>query len=163
MARRVFFSFHYEQDNWRAAKVRNSGVIDGNAAVSDNDWETITGGGDSAIRKWINDQIYSRSCTVVLIGTATAGRKWIDYEIQKTWDDSKGIVGVYIHNLLDRNLHQSPKGSNPFASFTVNGTALSNIVRAYDPPYNKSQDAYNYIKDNLAGWVEEAIRIRQGW
>lgn len=26
MARRVFFSFHYERDAWRAAQVRNSWV-----------------------------------------------------------------------------------------------------------------------------------------
>lgn len=38
MARRVFFSFHYKPDNWRAAQVRNAGVVEGNTPVSDNDW-----------------------------------------------------------------------------------------------------------------------------
>ena len=40
--RRTFFSFHYKPDNWRAAKVRNMGVVEGNSPVSDNDWETVT-------------------------------------------------------------------------------------------------------------------------
>ncbi len=34
--RQVFFSFHYEADAWRAAQVRNMGVVEGNEPVSDN-------------------------------------------------------------------------------------------------------------------------------
>ena len=55
--RRTFFSFHYKPDNWRAAKVRNMGVVEGNSPVSDNDWETVTGGGETAIKRWIDDQM----------------------------------------------------------------------------------------------------------
>ena len=38
MARKAFFSFHYKPDNWRASQVRNIGTVEGNNAVSDNDW-----------------------------------------------------------------------------------------------------------------------------
>ena len=48
MARRAFYSFHYKQDNWRAAKVRNMGVVEGNKPATDNDWEAIKQGGGSA-------------------------------------------------------------------------------------------------------------------
>ena len=162
MARRVFFSFHYEEDNWRAAEIRNMGVIEGNKPVSDNDWEEITRGGDEAIKKWINDQMAGTSCTVVLIGTHTAGRKWINYEIKKSWNDEKGLLGIYIHNLEDRNGKQSIKGKNPFDNFTIRGNniRLSSIVKAYDPPYSNSKNVYSYIKDHLADWVEEAIKMR---
>src|SRR5579862_8725184 len=74
MARKAFYSFHYNPDNWRASQVRNMGAIEGNAAVSDNDWETVTKGGDAAIEKWIAGQLKGRSCTVVLVGKDTAGR-----------------------------------------------------------------------------------------
>ena len=161
MVRRVFFSFHYKPDNWRASQVRNIGVIEGNAAVSDNDWETITGRGDEAIRRWINEQMHGRSCAIVLIGNRTAGRKWINYEIKKAWNDGKGVVGIYIHNLRDSNRSQASKGKNPFNDFTVNGRTLSSIVKAYDPPHKRSTDVYNYIEDNIEDWVEEAIRIRR--
>lgn len=50
MARRVFYSFHYELDSWRAAKVRNMGKLDGNQPVTDNDWESVAKGGDAAIQ-----------------------------------------------------------------------------------------------------------------
>jgi hypothetical protein len=41
MARKVFFSFHFDKDNWRAAQVRNVGVVDGNTPVLGNDWEKL--------------------------------------------------------------------------------------------------------------------------
>ena len=37
MARKVFFSFHYTNDNWRASQVRNMGVVNGSAVAKDND------------------------------------------------------------------------------------------------------------------------------
>src|SRR5262249_17509549 len=152
---------HYKPDNWRASQVRNMGIVEGNAAVSDNDWETVTKGGDAAIQKWIDGQLDGKSCTVVLIGAATADRKWIDYEIKKSWGDKKGLVGIYIHNLKDREQRQSLKGSNPFAGFTMRqGTvAMSNIVKAYDPPYSTSTDVYKHVQENIQKWVEEAISI----
>lgn len=165
MARRVFFSFHYKPDNWRASQVRQMGAIEGNAAVSDNDWETITKGGDSAIQKWINGQLDGKSCTVVLIGTNTANRKWINYEIKKTWNEKKGLLGIHIHRLKDKDENQSSKGANPFEGFTV-GTSkrkLSSVVKTYDPPYMASTDVYSYIRQNLASWVETAISIRDNY
>jgi len=160
MARKVFYSFHYDADNWRASQVRNIGIVEGNAAVSDNDWETVKRGGDKAIERWIADQMWGRSCVVVLIGNGTAGRKWINHEIESAWKERKGLVGIHVHNLKDRNQQQSWKGTDPFAGFTVGTTPLSSIVRVYDPPYFASTDVYAHISQNLEAWVEEAIRIR---
>ena len=101
MPRKAFYSFHYKPDNWRASQVRNMGVIEGNAPASDNDWESITRGGDAVIEKWIDGQMNGKSCSIVLIGTNTAGRKWINYEIKKSWNDKKGVMGIHIHNLKD--------------------------------------------------------------
>ena len=162
MARRVFYSFHYKPDNWRASQVRYIGAIEGNRPATDNDWETITKGGDEKIKKWIADQMDGKSCVVVLIGSNTAKRKWINYEIVKGWNDKKGVVCVYVHKLEDSDKKQSTKGSNPFESIKYgdSGKMLSSIVKAYDPPYSTSTSVYDHIKTNLADWVEEAIRIR---
>ena len=54
-----------------------------------------------AVQKWIDDQLTGRSCTIVAIGESTARRKWIDYEITKSWHDKKGVLGIHIHNLLN--------------------------------------------------------------
>lgn len=162
MARRVFYSFHYAPDSWRASQVRNMGVLDGNLPATDNDWEAIKRGGDSAIRRWIDGQLQGRSCTVVLIGSQTAGRKWINYEIESSWNNNKGLLGIYIHNLRDVSARQTYKGSNPFEQFSFNNGQhrLASIVRAYDPPYADSRMAYNFIHGNLASWIEEAVSIR---
>lgn len=163
MGRKVFFSFHYKPDNWRASQVRNMGVVEGNQAVSDNDWESVTKGGDSAIEKWIDEQMKGKSCVVVLIGSETAGRKWIKHEIKKAWEAKKGVVGIYVHNLKNKDSEQSTKGSNPFDGITIDGKKLSDTVKAYDPPYSTSTNVYDHIKSNIDGWVEKAIEIRDNY
>lgn len=162
MARHIFSSFHYKPDNWRAANVRSIGAIEGNKLASDNNWESITSGGDPKIERWIADQMKGKSCVIVLIGAKTAGRKWINYEIKKGWNDHKGLLGIHIHSLKDRDGNQSTKGSNPFSGFTVGDDKkkLSSIVKAYDPPSTSSKGAYNHIRDNIEAWIEEAIEIR---
>lgn len=163
MPRRVFYSFHYHADHVRAAQVRNMGVVEGNRPASDNDWESIKKGGDPAIKRWIDDQLLGKSCTVVLIGAQTAGRRWINYEIEASWKNNKGLLGIYIHHLKDFNSEQTHKGMNPFADFTLGDqrTPLSSIVKTYDPPYIDSKLVYAYIKDNFSDWLDEAIAIRQ--
>ena len=163
MAHRVFYSFHYKPDNWRAAMVRNIGAIEGNKPAPDNDWETITAGGDAAIKTWIAKQIKGRSCTVVLVGSNTTGRKWINHEIIKSWDEGKGVVGIHIHGLENSDRKVSTKGKNPFALIGYGNTnqKLSSIVKCYDPAGSNSQERYAWIKKHLANAVAEAIIIRK--
>lgn len=160
--RKVFYSFHYDQDNWRASQVRNMGVIEGNRPATDNDWEAVKRGGENAIKRWIKDQMSGRTCTVVLVGSHTAGRKWIGYEIVESWNKGMGVVGIHVHGLKDGNGHVSAKGSNPFAliKYGDNGQKLSSIVKCYDPSGSNSQGRYAWIEKHLANAVEEAITIR---
>jgi hypothetical protein len=160
MTKKAFYSFHYQPDSWRASQVRNIGTVEGNKPCSDNDWETVTKKGDKAIQDWIDDQLSGRSCAIVLIGSNTAGRKWIKYEIEKAWKDKKGVVGVYVHNLKDSAEKQSTKGTNPFSGLTVGDRKLGDIVKAYDPPFTTSTSVYDHIKTNLESWLDEAITIR---
>ena len=160
--RQVFYSFHYVPDNWRVSQVRNIGQIEDNKPASANKWEEVKKNGNKAIQDWIDGNLRYRSCTIVLVGENTAKRKWIDYEIKKSWIDSKGVVGIHIHNLKNIQGEQANKGANPFEHFTLdNGKKkLSSVVKCYNPPYLTSTKVYNYIKKNLEDWVEEAIKIR---
>jgi len=163
MVRRCFYSFHYQLDNWRVSTVRNIGMIEGNRPASDNDWETVTRAGDIAIQNWIQNQLKGRSCTIVLVGTNTANRKWINYEISESWNRGMGVVGLRIHGLLDRNQNVSAIGHNPFdfISFTNSGTPLSSVVKCYNPPGVNSRDRYAWISQHLENAVSEAISIRK--
>lgn len=73
------------------------------------------------------------------------------------------MLGIYIHNLKDREEKQSSKGRNPFEDFTLGDDKkkLSSIVKAYDPPYKTSKNVYDHISSNLVDWIEEAIEIRK--
>ena len=163
MARRVFYSFYYKPDNWRAAQVRNIGTVEGNKPATDNDWETITKGGEAAIKRWIAGQLKGRSCTVVLVGQKTASRKWIKYEIDRSWDDGMGIVGIRIHGLRNSKKLIASAGKNPFDYYITVGKSkkkLSEIVKCYNPQGSNSQDRYEWISKHLENAVEEAIDIR---
>ena len=139
--------------------------MEGNRPATDNKWEEVKSGGDAAIRKWIADQMRYRSCTLVLVGADTARRYWIDHEIRKTWEGGMGLAGIHIHGLRNQDGRISSKGPNPFAHFTVADSdghrrPLSSVVKCYNPPGTNSRQRYNWIRDNLADIVEEALRIR---
>lgn len=162
MTRRVFFSFHYKPDVRRAAQVRQIGTLEGNKPASDNDWEKVTSGGDAAIKRWIAEQMKGRSCTVVLVGEKTANRKWINYEIVKSWEAGTGVVGIRIHGLKDTDGNTAAMGDNPF-DFVIHEPTkkkLSSIVKCYNPAGTNSKDRYAWISKHLANAVEEAIKIR---
>ena len=163
MARRAFYSFHYKPDNWRAAQVRNIGTVEGNKPATDNDWETITSGGDNAIKKWIAGQLKGRSCTVVLVGQKTANREWITHEIVQSWNDPMpmGVVGIRIHGLKNSEGKIATAGKNPFDYIThrkgENKKKLSKIVKCYNPQGSNSEKRYEWISENLEDVVKEAI------
>lgn len=158
MARRVFYSFDYEQDSWRAATVRNIGVIVGEQVAWDNTWESIKRGEDADIKAWINEQMHGRSCTVVLIGESTGNSPWIKYEIERSLATGKGLFGIRIHRLLDQNQQEASAGPNPFdAVILPDGRQLSEIVPTYDPPGESSKEVYAYISQHLADWIELAL------
>lgn len=158
MTRRVFFSFHYNEDACRVAQIRNIGVIEGEKVVHDNEWEEVRKKDSKSIEKWIEEQMGARSCAVVCIGTQTASRPWVKKEIEKAWNAGKGIVGIYIHNLKHPQNGQSPKGLNPFNQFTLeDGRKLVDVVKTYDP---SSSDAYGDIAKDLDKWVNESVEIR---
>ena len=163
MARRCFFSFHYQLDSQRAAQVRSIGAIDGNPLASDNDWEAVLRGGAPAIQRWIDTQLIGRSCTIVLVGQGTAGRPWIEYEIKASWNKGMGVVGVRIHGLKNLLGQTSSPGPNPFAFASESSTNanLASIVKCYDPPGWDSKQRYGWIAQYLSAMVEEAIEIRR--
>ena len=156
--RQVFYSFHFDNDVMRVQQIRNIGVIEDNKPVSANDWEDVKNGGNAAIEKWIADNMKYRSCVVVLIGAETAKRTWVQYEIIKGWNDGKGVLGIYIHNLKCPRNGQCNQGSNPFDNINLkDGRKLTSVVKCYNP---SSYDAYNDIAKNLEAWIEDAIAAR---
>ena len=102
MARHVFFSFHYQQDIFRVNQIRNLPEIIDEAAAGFKDkslWEESKKKGDAAIKKLIDNGLIGTSVTVVCIGSATAGRTYVNYEIEQSIARGNGILGVQINHL----------------------------------------------------------------
>lgn len=155
----VFFSFHYANDVMRVQQIRNIGALEGNEPVSANDWEVVKKGGDTSIKRWIDDNFKYKQCVIVLVGEDTSNRQWVKYEIKKAWEDGKGLLGIHIHNLKCPRYGKSKKGINPFDQFTFkDGTKLSSKVSCYDP---NAIDAYGDIAKNIEAWVNKAIDQRK--
>lgn len=159
MARKTFFSFHYENDIWRANQVRNSWVTKPNTeAAGFTDaaaFEEVKKGGDAAIKKWIDTQLSGTSVTVVLIGAETSDRNYVKYELQKSFEKGNGLVGIYIHQIKDSKGNVSSKGSNQFGEIGKddkgNSVYFSSSYTSYDWV---DDDGYN----NIGKWIEAAAQ-----
>lgn len=158
MARRAFFSFHYAPDCWRAAQVRNSWVTQDRKAAGFFDsaeWEQVKKKRDSEIEKWIDKQLEGTSVTVVLIGSNTYGRKWINYEIKSSYKKDNGILGIYIHNKENSKGLKSTKGRNPLEYWSIerNGRKVQ---------FSEIYPTYDWVNDdgykNMGAWIETAAK-----
>jgi hypothetical protein len=143
MARKVFFSFHYERDIWRTNVVRNSGIVEGSAAAGFYDaslWEESKKKGDDAVKKIIDNGLIGTSVTVVLIGAQTAQRKFVDYEISQSIARGNGLLGIYISGIKDQ------KGNTD-----IQGPAPSRLTLASAP-------CYYWDQSKFGDWVETAYK-----
>ncbi|MGY1681982.1 TIR domain-containing protein [Geodermatophilus sp. SYSU D01176] len=101
MARRVFFSFKY-QDVKRAMVVRNSWVTQTRQAAGFYDaaeFEKVKRQGDAAIKAWIDNQLKGTSVTVVLVGAKTCWSRWVRYEIEASKARGNGLLGIDVSKI----------------------------------------------------------------
>lgn len=158
MARSTFFSFHYKPDCWRASQVKNSWVTQERKAAgffNSVEWEEVKKKQDSEIEKWIDGQLVETSVTVVLIGTNTARRKWINYEIKSSHQRGNGLLGIYIHNKKNSKGLTSNKGKNPFDSWSITRNGEKVLFSSLYPTYDWiNDDGYS----NMGNWIEKAAK-----
>ena len=159
MARKVFFSFHYERDSQRAAVVRNHAVTkDGDQVAGYVDkaaWESIEKQGDAAIKKWIEVQLSGTSVTVVLVGAETSSRRWVQYELQRSYAKGNGLVAVTLHNIKDFAGNTGTAGETTFGSLGKNDHGSDIYFFQLGKTYDWVQ---NIGYSNFGTWVEEAAR-----
>lgn len=132
MARRVFFSFHYA-DIMNANIIRNSGQFKPTAETGFYDkslWEEAQAKGKAALQKLIDDGLRNTGVTCFLIGEKTHERPWCKYELERSVEDKKGILGI----LLPNQKEHGPKW------ISNHGTV------------------YNWNHEKFAGWVEQAAK-----
>ena len=117
MSKRVFFSFHYDDViNFRANVVRNHNVTknDNGGFFDSSIWESSKKVGDASLKKLINDGLKNTSVTVVLIGSHTYSRRWVQYEIIKSIERGNRVIGIHINNIPGKDEKTKSSGPNPF-------------------------------------------------
>ncbi len=143
MARRVFFSFHYDYV-WKVNQIRSMPNVIGTSAAGFQDaslWEEAKKKGDKEIKRMIDRGLENTSVTVVCVTYGTTSRKYINYEIDKSLEGGNGLVAVQIHHLKDQNGQTGSPGAIP-PQIEANGFK-----------------AYKYTnKEDLARWIEEAAQ-----
>jgi len=143
MARRVFFSFKYKEDVSRAMVVRKSWVAQGKEAagfIDAADFEKLEKQGNNAIRNWIDEQLEGTSVTVVLVGEKTCNSRWIKYEIEKSIEEGKGLLGIDISIIKDLQRNTSGR--------------CGEIPKGYSFYLWFKNDGYN----NMGDWIEKAAK-----
>ena len=159
MARKTFFSFHYERDVVRANQVRNSWVtkddIQEAGFIDSAAFEKVAKQGEAAIKKWIDDQLIGTSVTVVLIGAETSNRDYVKYELEHSWKRGNGILGVFVHKKKDLQGNTDKKGDTAFGPIFTS----PNDDKQY---FHERFDTYDWVDDdgynNLGKWIEAAAK-----
>ena len=104
-------------DIMNANIVRNSGQFKPTSETGFYDkslWEEAETKGKSALHKLIDTGLKKTSVTCFLIGEKTHERPWCKYELSKTIEDGKGILG-YCYRI---RLSTGQNGSASTAKFT---------------------------------------------
>lgn len=160
MARKVFFSFHYDNDINRSMVVRNNWVTQGKEAagfIDKAEFEKMKRQGDSAVHRWIDKQLEGTSVTVVLIGSETLNRPFVQYEICKSLQKGNAVIGVYINGIRDmRTSLTSSKGN----IHTIIGYYNDNTPAYFDAICD---GIYDYATQNgyanIGVWIEAAAKL----
>lgn len=115
MARFVFFSFAYDDvKNFKVNVVRNSWLLKNKEEtfVDGSIWEKSKSTGDTVLKNLIGTGLNKTSVTAILIGKNTANRRWVNYEIIKSFDKGNGIFGIHI-NRIKGITGLTARGPNP--------------------------------------------------
>lgn len=160
MARSSFVSFHYQNDYWRVQQILRMGAIEGQEVMPAQNWEKVKARGKQAVKDWIDKEMAYKGAVVVLIGSETASREFVQYEIRKAWSIKKPLVGIRIHGLKNKDGYTSRAGANPFAQFGFSDSnkTYADYVPVFDPAGTDSTQVYASIKNNLDSWIGRAYR-----
>ena len=150
MAKKVFFSFHYQDViDFRANVVRKHGsfkLSSQDAGFYDSSmWEKAKKESALALKKLINNGLQNTSNTCVLIGTETYLRPWVRYELLKSVKKGNHIFGVHINSIPCKNKEIKPLGKNPLdyvGLFAKDNDSYHLIQKKYDGKWYYYQEIH---------------------
>jgi hypothetical protein len=124
VAKRVFFSFHYQDViDFRANVVRQHWLTKPDREVAGffdaSIWSNAKLAGDVGIKRVINAGLEGTSVTCVLVGSATASRRWVRYEIMRSFRRGNALLSVHINSIKGRDQQVKLPGTNPLTQLGI--------------------------------------------
>ena len=120
--RKIFVSYHHGgdqsyYDTFSRAFHDTYDVITDNSLERQIDSDDV----DYVVRRIRENYITGSSCTIILVGASTWGRRYIDWEIRATLEKQHGLIGVHLPTLV----------AGPNGKVTVPGRLHDNIQSGY--------------------------------
>lgn len=112
----TFFSFCYEDvKNFKVNVVRNSWLLNhsSDTFIDGSIQEKEKSKGPTLIKNLIETGLKKTSVTAILIGDETADRRWVKYEIVKSFEKGNGILAIHINRIRGKEQVISSRGLNP--------------------------------------------------
>ena len=132
MAKRVYFAFDYEDvSDFRANVVRKhnfTGGVERAGYFDASIWEEAKKKDPATLKGLINTELESTSVTAVLIGTGTFLRRWVRYEIMKSFARGNRILGIHINGIKGKGQTTKGLGPNPFDYLSIKISADGKIA-----------------------------------
>ncbi|MFY9222918.1 MAG: TIR domain-containing protein [Blastocatellia bacterium] len=163
MAKRVFFSFHYQDvADFRVNVVRNHWVTkesrEGAGFFDASIWEDAKKTGELALKRLINKALENTSVTCVLIGSDTYTRPWVQYELIKSIEKNNSIFGIHINQIKDKDGQTKASGPNPLDFIALKFNTTGNKAEVLEFRNSRWQEfqllpsiSFSKIISNLSG------------
>lgn len=154
--RKVFPSYDWD-DAWYVNQIMNLPNIVGkkNIGFVKNVPNEEVKQCDSAVKKWIDENMENCSCLILFVGKKTYQSKWVKYEICKARDRGMACFIVYLTGMKDSAGQPVPKGlKDPYMYhnlYAPAGTSGTYEIKQY---YWVSNDGLN----NINAWIEDACK-----
>jgi hypothetical protein len=116
MNRRIYLDFDLENDLWRVDQLRSQllGPAADQAGFFDpKEYEELLRQDTDALRQRIAERIAGTSVTLILIGTESASRPFVQLGIEESIAHQNGFVGIHIHAMDDELGAPSQSGPQP--------------------------------------------------
>lgn len=146
MARRTFFSFHYKPDVTRAQVVKRSQIVkdrEDAGFLDSSAFEEAQRKDPDSLKRFLRKEMEGASVVCALVGTETAMRRWVRFEIMQGILDERGILGIRIHTIANLNQMTATAGPNPFDLLGV----YVNDKKMYFTERASSSEKWTYATD----------------
>jgi hypothetical protein len=149
--RKAFFSFNFAdimrvnvvRDAWKV--VNPESPLGGRTFYDSSLWERRQIEDPETVKRLIREGVGYTSAVCVLVGTETALRRWVRYEIARAVIDKRGLLAVHLNGIRHHNLLvPHVRGPNPLASMAVGKIQANNVLL---PP------VYYLFEYTQQGWV----------